>query len=125
MQGRPLEVQLTPGQQYDSTIAEDMIDFISGTACLADGRYDATRIINEFKDRGINPVIPPSRNRKTQRGYDKKLYKERYLVEVFFHNLFPIGYSFSYLYRGDCIKPQLKPRLNSPGDVKEVRCFTL
>jgi transposase len=64
-----------------------MIDFISGTACLADGGYDATRIINELKDRGINPVIPPSRNRKTQRRYDKKLYKQRYLVEVFFHNI--------------------------------------
>ena len=87
MQGRPLEVKLTPGQQHESTIAEDMIDFISGTACLADGGYAATRIINELKDRGIKPVIPPSKNRKTKRRYDKTLYKQRYLVEVFFHNI--------------------------------------
>jgi len=87
MQGRPLEVKLTPGQQHESTIAEDMIDFISGTACLADGGYDATRIINELKDRGIKPVISPSKSRKTQRRYDKTLYKERYLAELFFHNI--------------------------------------
>ena len=54
---------------------------------MADGGYDATRIINGLKDRGINPVIPPSRNRKTQRRYDKQLYQQRYLVEVFFHNI--------------------------------------
>ena len=87
MQGRPLEVKLTPGQQHESTIAEDMIDFISGTACLADGGYDATRIINELKGRGINPVIPPSSNRNAQLRYDKKLYQQRYPVEVFFHNI--------------------------------------
>ena len=86
----PLEVKLTPGQRHESTITEymiDFIDFISGTACLADGGYDATRIINDLKERGINPVIPPSRNRKTQRCYDKQLYQQRYLVQVCFHNI--------------------------------------
>ena len=53
----------------------------------ADGGYDATRIINELKDRGIISVLPPSRNRETKRRYDKNLYKQRYLVEVFFPNI--------------------------------------
>jgi len=34
MPSRPLEVKLTPGQQRESTIAETLIGFISGTACL-------------------------------------------------------------------------------------------
>jgi hypothetical protein len=53
---------------------------------VANGGYDATRLINALKARGINPVIPPSRNRNTQPRYDKRLYQQRYLVEVFFHN---------------------------------------
>ena len=32
-------------------------------------------------ERGINPVIPPRRNRKSVREYDKYLYKLRHLVE--------------------------------------------
>ena len=32
-------------------------------------------------------VIPPKRNRKTQRSYDAHLYKERNLIERFFNKL--------------------------------------
>ena len=87
MEGRPFEVKPMPGQQHESTIKEHLIDLIVGGACLADGGYDATRIINDLSNRGIKFVIPPSRNRNTQRRYDKKPYQQRYLVEVFFHNI--------------------------------------
>ena len=36
---------------------------------------------------GIDVVIPPKRNRKTQRHYDNELYKERNRVERFFAKL--------------------------------------
>jgi transposase len=29
----------------------------------------------------MSPVIPPKKNRKEQRGYDKELYKARHLIE--------------------------------------------
>ncbi len=29
----------------------------------------------------MNPVIPPKKNRKAQRPYDKELYKVRHLIE--------------------------------------------
>lgn len=32
-------------------------------------------------------MIPSGKHRKKQRRHDKKLYKLRYLVEVFFHNI--------------------------------------
>ena len=68
-------------------MAEDLIDFIVGDACIADGGYDADRIVNELKARGKRVVIPPSKSRNKRRRYDKELYKLRYLVEVFFHGI--------------------------------------
>ena len=35
----------------------------------------------------MNPVIPPKKNRKMQREYDKHLYKTRHLVENAFLHL--------------------------------------
>ena len=87
MEGRPLEIKLTPGQQHESTVAEDLIDFISGGVCLADGGYDADRIVEEIKARGMAAVIPSGKSRKKKRRHDKELYKLRHLVEVFFHNI--------------------------------------
>jgi transposase len=85
--GKPLEIIITPGQQHDSTVAEHLIDFIAGEACIADLAYDADRILDELKQRGMKAVIPSSKGRKKQRRHDKELYKLRYLVECFFHNI--------------------------------------
>lgn len=87
MQGRPLEVILTPGQQHDCTVADRLIDFISGDACLADGSYDTNAILEELRNRGLKAVIPSGAERTKKRRHDKVLYRQRYLVEVFFHNL--------------------------------------
>lgn len=87
LRGRPLQFLLTPGQQHDCTVADRLIDFISGKACLADGSYDTNAILEELEARGIKAVIPSGEERKKKRRIDKDLYKQRYLVEVFFHNL--------------------------------------
>ena len=87
MKGRPLEVIFTPGQQHDCTVAEDLIDFLSGKACLADGAYDTDHILAALKARDKKAVIPSGKRRKKKRRHDKELYKLRYLVEVFFHNI--------------------------------------
>jgi transposase len=54
---------------------------------LADRGYDSNAILEQAKLQGMSPVIPPKRNRKTQRDYDKELYKARYLVEKAFLHL--------------------------------------
>lgn len=87
MSGQPIELRATPGQQHEATVAEELMDFIHGGACLADGGYDADRIVEEIRYRGLIAVVPPSKSRKRQRRYDRELYKLRYRVEVFFHNL--------------------------------------
>ena len=51
---------------------------------LADKAYDNDAIIQYLLSRKAVPVIPPQSNRKTQRDYDKYLYKLRCLVENYF-----------------------------------------
>lgn len=87
MQGRPIEIRATPGQRHEATLAEELLDFVHGTHCLADGGYDADRILGAIRDRELQAVIPPSKTRKHRRRLQRNLYKLRYRVEVFFHNL--------------------------------------
>ena len=54
---------------------------ISAEALLADRGYDTNDILAYAVSTGMEPVIPPKKNRKEQRDYDKYLYKLRHLVE--------------------------------------------
>ena len=65
--GNPVEFILTPGQEADVTQAEPLIN---------GQRAGAFR-------QGAEAVIPPKKNRKVPREYDKHLYKERKKVEWF------------------------------------------
>jgi len=87
LHGQPIELRLTPGQQHEATIAEELLDFVHGDHCLADGGYDADRILEALHERELNAVIPPSRVRKHKRRIERDLYRLRYKVEVFFHHL--------------------------------------
>jgi transposase len=87
LKGRPLEVIITPGQQHDCTVADKLIDFIAGKACLADGSYDTNAILQELEFRELEAVIPSGEDRSTKRRLNRNLYKKRYLVELFFHKL--------------------------------------
>lgn len=48
---------------------------------MADRDYDTNAILQQAARQGIDPVIPPKKNRLVQRSYDKYLYKLRHLVE--------------------------------------------
>ena len=54
---------------------------------LADKGYDADAIVEYVEAMGARAVIPPKRNRKVQREYDKDLYKQRNRIECCFSNL--------------------------------------
>jgi len=54
---------------------------------LADRGYDADWFRAALKDKGIEPCIPPKKNRKIQIEYDKTLYKQRHKVENMFGKL--------------------------------------
>ena len=54
---------------------------------MADRGYESNSIIEQAIAQGMNPVIPPKRNRKVQREYDQELYKARHLFENAFLHL--------------------------------------
>ena len=58
-----------------------MIDGITAGALLADKGYDSNAILEKAFSQGMQPVIPPKKNRKIQRHYHSDLYRLRHLVE--------------------------------------------
>ena len=49
---------------------------------LADRAYDSNLILEQAEIQGMKVVIPPKKNRKQQREYDKYLYKMRHLYPI-------------------------------------------
>jgi transposase len=86
--GNPLSFHLTPGQASDLDGADELLPDLVTDTVLADKAYDANeRVIERLEAQGKTAVIPPRRNRKHQREYDKELYKARHLIENFFAKL--------------------------------------
>jgi transposase len=85
--GYPVEIVITAGQVHDSVPAIKMLEKHEAVYVIADKAYDADAIVASIESRGSIPVIPSRKNRKTPREYDKHLYKERHLVEVFFNKI--------------------------------------
>jgi len=82
--GNPLQLKLTGGQVHDSAPAVELIEGLTAEHVIADKAFDAQHIVDAIVKQGAVPVIPPRKNRRDQRAYDKHLYKERHLVECFF-----------------------------------------
>lgn len=83
----PLRVIITAGTVADCTQAGELIAGLSAEHLLADRGYDSNAIIAQATKQGMQVQIPPKRNRKAQREYDKALYKARHLVENAFLQL--------------------------------------
>jgi transposase len=86
--GNPTSFYLTGGHAHDLAGADALLPDLKAKALLADKAYHAQkRVIEPLEARGITIVIPPKRNHKNPRAYDKHLYKARHLVENFFCKL--------------------------------------
>ena len=68
--GRPVRVLVTAGTRADCKETIALIDGITAQFLLADRGYDTNEIIEYAISNGIQPVIPPKRNRLDQRDYD-------------------------------------------------------
>ncbi len=79
--GMPVRAIITEGTRADCKEAIHLIEGIDAQNLLADRGYDTSEIIAFALSTGINVVIPPKKNRKVQREYDRYLYKIRHLVE--------------------------------------------
>jgi putative transposase len=85
--GNPVEFLLTAGQEADVTQAEPLIQRNKADAYILDKAYDSDAVVEAAKQQGGEAVIPPKKNRKLAREYDKHLYKERKKVEWFINLL--------------------------------------
>ena len=79
--GLPVRISLTEGTAADCNHFINLINGLEAQHCMADRAYDTNKIINWLKEHGIEPIIPPKKNRKEKRDYDKYLYKLRHIVE--------------------------------------------
>ena len=83
----PIRAIITQGTTADCTQARQLIEGLTADYLLADRGYDSDAIVEQANQQGMIPVIPPRKNRKILRHYDKDLYKIRHLVENAFLHL--------------------------------------
>jgi transposase len=83
----PVRILITAGTTADCAQAHQLIEGIDAEHLLADKGYDSDAIVEAARNQGMHAQIPPRKNRKEQREYDKDLYKLRHLVENAFLHL--------------------------------------
>ena len=83
----PVRMLVTAGTTADCSQACRLVEGITAEYLLADKGYDSDTLMGVLKEKGIQPVIPPRKNRKQLRGYDRHIYGLRHLVENAFLEL--------------------------------------
>ena len=68
-------------------MAQELISHARGRALIADTGYDADRIVDAVRAKGMTPVIHCNPTRKRKRRLNRKLYGIRYHVERFIHRI--------------------------------------
>jgi transposase len=78
---------ISSGTVADCQFGERLIEGVDADYLLADKGYDVQSIIDAAKNLGMEVVIPPKKNRKEQRYFDREIYRLRHLVENAFLHL--------------------------------------
>lgn len=113
--GMPVRFLVTEGTRADCRIAGDLIEGIEAGFLLADRGYDTDSIVAAAKAAGMEPVIPPKRNRTDKREFDLHIYKQRHLVEN----------AFMHLKRWRGIATRYAKNLSSFVASVQIRCFVM
>jgi putative transposase len=82
-----LRLLYTGGQVHDSTKAEALIAGLPAESLIADKAFDSDRFRAHLADRSTTAVIPSNASRARAIPYDRHLYKERHLVELFINKI--------------------------------------
>ena len=77
----PVQLRLTAGTTADGAQAEELMAGIAAEYQLADRGCDTNAALTAARARGMEPVIPPQRNRKEPRDYARERYRRQHLVE--------------------------------------------
>lgn len=111
----PVRIVVTEGTRADCKEAIHLIEGIDADALFADRGYDTDDIVAYAPGKGMEVVIPPKKNRKEQRKYDRYLYTIRHLVEN----------AFLKLKRWRGIATRYAKRLDSFVAAVQIRCIAL
>lgn len=113
--GMPVRMHITQGTTADFTQAECLVEGINAQYLLADRDYDSDAIVVQAQSQGMEAVIPPRKNRKQLRHYNKAIYRLRHLVEN----------AFRHLKRWRGIATRYAKNANSFLAVVHIRCIAL
>ena len=70
------------------SVAGELLAHAQGKALIGDSGYDSDEFVHNVRRRGMRVVICCNPTRKWhRRRLDKRLYRTRFRVEVFFHHL--------------------------------------
>jgi transposase len=111
----PVRVLITSGTEADCQHAAKLMEGIPAQHLLADKGYDSDAIVEQALRQGMQAQIPPRKNRKAPRTYDKSVYKLRHLVEN----------AFLHFKRWRGIATRYAKRSNSFLAAVHVRCIAL
>jgi len=67
--------------------ARELLEHARGKALIGDTGYDSNDFLSAVRASGMKPVIHSKPERKKKHRLARVLYRQRYVVEVFFHNL--------------------------------------
>ena len=111
----PVRFFVTDATVADCAVAEKLISNLPAEYLLADRAYDTDAILNYAYQAGMTPVIPPKKNRKVLREYDKYIYRLRHLVEN----------AFLHLKKWRGIATRYAKNLNSFIAAIQIRCIAI
>lgn len=85
--GDPIRFGLTGGETADISSAETMLEGLEAMRFIADKGYDSDALTAWIQAKDAECVIPPRKNRKNPRPYDRQAYRSRNLIERLFNKL--------------------------------------
>jgi transposase len=78
---------LTAGQAHDLRAAPYLLEGLKCRHVVADRGYDANTLLDLIRNSGAKAHIPSTSQRLIHRSVDRRIYRERNLVERFFCKL--------------------------------------
>lgn len=85
--GLPVRLILTAGQAHDLRAAPHLLDGLKCRHVVADRGYDADALLELIRTSGAKAHIPSTSQRLVHRSVNRRIYRQRNLVERFFCKL--------------------------------------
>jgi transposase len=82
--GQLIRFAITGGEVADITQAKALLVGVAPETVVADKGYDSDELVDFIRDGEAVAVIPPRRNRRSRRRYDRAAYRDRNRIERFF-----------------------------------------